>query len=58
MTSPHQDDEFVIEALPGETEAEFIARVVAAAGRPGPELAAELRRLLPPVTAEQAEDAA
>ncbi|MEV6879560.1 hypothetical protein [Amycolatopsis sp. NPDC051128] len=38
-----------IECRPGESEEDFIARIVATSGTPDAELAAELRHLLPPV---------
>lgn len=53
MTSPPNiDRETEIRLKPGETRAEFIARVVAAAkasGPPDPEVMEQLRDLLPPV---------
>lgn len=38
-----------IECLPGESDEDFIARIVATSPDPDPELADDLRRVLPPV---------
>lgn len=38
-----------IECRPGESDADFIARIVATCGHPDPELADDSRPLLPPV---------
>lgn len=46
MTSPERRG---IECLPEESDEDFIARIVATAGRPDADLAEELRRLLPPI---------
>lgn len=39
-----------IEHRPGETRAEFIARIVASSGRPSVDLVEDLRNVLRPVT--------
>jgi hypothetical protein len=38
-----------IECRPGESDEDFIARIVATSGLPDPELADDLRRALPPI---------
>lgn len=38
-----------IECLPGESDEDFIARIVATSPEPDPELADDLRRALPPI---------
>jgi hypothetical protein len=38
-----------IECMPGESDDDFIARIVATSGLPDPELADDLRRALPPI---------
>jgi len=38
-----------IECLPGESDADFIARIVATSGKPDAELADDLRCALPPI---------
>lgn len=43
-----------LECAPGESDEDFIARIVAQSGKPDAELAEELRRILPPVIHSEA----
>ena len=46
MTAPERRG---VECRPGESDDDFVARIVATSGLPDPELADDLRRALPPI---------
>lgn len=46
MTTPERRG---IECLPGESDDDFIARIIATSGELDPDLADDLRRALPPI---------